>query len=217
MRIVRQGAVIAAALLLVGCAPVTPAPTPAAAPSSAPSATPSSTAAPAPEVVDPASFLLEGTPGVPDANGLWTGHYGFFTDASKSVRCDLYIFSSDSGGVRCAITLGNEALRTYDVPAGVSTECDLSASNSSDGYSVGINFNVFESGSTGFTGCRRSLEKADPAVVAATKVLSETQTLTVKSKHESFVCTVAAGVADCSETNSGATIRFGTGVATFQG
>jgi hypothetical protein len=218
-RIVRLGAVAAAALLLAGCVPVAPTPTLDAASSSAPSPTPTTTAAPAPapESADPASFLLQGTPGVPDADGLWSGHYGFFTDASKSVRCDLYIFSGDSGGAICAITLGNEELRTYTVPADVPTDCDLSASNASDGYSVAINFKVFETGSAGFSGCRSWLEQMDPAILAATKVLPENQTLTVESASESFTCTVTTGVADCSEASSGASIRFGTGVAEFQG
>ncbi len=216
-RILPQVAVIAAAFLLAGCTPVAPAATSDPASSSVPSATPSATAAPSPEAVDPASFLLEGNPGIPDADGMWSGHYGFFTDASKSVRCDLYIFSGDSGGVNCAITLGNESLRTYAVPADVPAECDPSASNATDGYSVGINFKVFDTGAAGFTGCRSWLEQTDPAIVAATKVLSESQTLTVESASETFTCTVAAGVADCSEANSGASIGFGTGVATFQG
>jgi hypothetical protein len=208
--------VISGGLLLAACAPAGPVSTPDAIPSTAPPGA-GATATPEPEDVDPAAFLLTGTPGVFDADGFWSGHYGFFADASKSVRCDIYIFSGDSGGLTCAITLGNEGLRSYTVPPEVATDCDPSASNASDGYSVGINFKVFETGSAGFTGCRQWLQQADPTILAATKVLADNQTLIVESANESFVCAVAAGVADCSEASSGARVRFGTGVATFEG
>jgi len=37
-----------------------------------------------PETVSAADFLLDGTPGVFDADGFWKGHYGFFTDDTKT-------------------------------------------------------------------------------------------------------------------------------------
>ena len=215
-------AITSAAVLLIGCAPTDQGSTPTAAESSASTSESIATASPDTdtvdlETVDPSAFLLEGTPGVLNADGYWSGHYGFFTDASKVVRCDLYIFSGDSGGVNCAITLGNEASRSYVVPPEVSTDCDLIASNSSDGYSIGINFKVFESGTAGFTGCRLSQEQADPAILAATKVLGQSQLLAVETAYEMYACTVENGVASCSEASSGASIRFGTAVAEYQG
>lgn len=209
----RFAAALGFVLLVAGCTPV-PTATPTPSETSAPSASPTPTvAAPAaPEDVDPASFLLEGTPGIPDADGMWKGHYGFFTDASKTVRCDVWIFSGDSGGVTCAITPGNEALRTYTVP--VPTDCDPSSSNPTDGNSLRINFKVFETGSAGFSGCG---DTVDPALAAVTKVLLDNQTLHVDTDHEKYTCTVAVGVASCSESSSGASIRFGTSVAEYQG
>jgi hypothetical protein len=198
--------------------------TPSVAPSSSPtpaavqaSATPSATPSAAPEIVDAASYLLTGTPGVFDANGEWSGHYGFFTDETKSVRCDIYIYSGDSGGVLCAVTPGNESLRTFTVPSGVDTTCDASSSNESDGYSVGINFKVFgDSTSAGFTGCRAGVEN-HPDLVAATKVLHDNQTLNVEAGPYKYTCTVAAGVASCAEAHSGASITFGLGIAQYTG
>jgi hypothetical protein len=214
-RIVATTLGIALALALVGCAP-TGAPTPAPTASSATPTAAAPSPAATPGTVDPASYLLEGTPGVFDANGAWSGHYGFFTDDTKTVRCDIWIFSGDSGGVLCAITPGNESKRTYAVPASVNTMCDESSSNAADGYSLGINFKVFgDSTSAGFTGCRAGIEN-DPAIVAATKVLPDKQTLKIDTDVYKYTCIVDAGVATCSEFNSGAGISFGLGVAQFK-
>jgi hypothetical protein len=207
---------IALALSLVGCgSPVAQTPSPTTS-SAAPTAAAPSPAA-TPETVDPSSYLLEGTPGVFDANGEWSGHYGFFTDDTKTVRCDIWIFSGDSGGVLCAITPGNESKRTYAVPASVNTMCDESSSNAADGYSVGINFKVFGAAtSAGFTGCRADIEN-DPAIVAATKVLHDNQTLKIDTDVYKYTCTVAKGVASCADSYSGASITFGLGVAQYAG
>lgn len=205
-------------LALAGCMPLTPAPsTSASAPpspkvTSTPTASVTPTAAAATDV-DPASFLLDGTPGVFDADGFWKGHYGFFTDETRAVRCDLFIFSGDSGGVTCAVTPGNDAGVTYARPP---AQCDDSTANPSDGLSLGINFKVFDSGNTGFKGCDVAA-RVDPALVAITRVLHETETLRVSAGSENYTCTVASGVASCSESTSGATIAFGLTTATFSG
>ncbi len=181
------------------------------------SATPTAAASAAPEVVDAASFLLAGTPGVFDANGEWSGHYGFFTDDSKSVRCDIYIYSGDSGGVDCVITPGNEAKRTYTVPSTVDTTCSPSSEIPSDGYSVEITFKALgPSTNAGFIGCRSNVEK-NADIIAATKVLHDNQTLKVESGQYQYKCTVAAGVASCSEAGTGASITFGLSVAQYAG
>jgi hypothetical protein len=181
------------------------------------SATPTVSASAAPDVVDAASYLLAGTPGVFDANGEWSGHYGFFTDDTKSVRCDIFIYSGDSGGVDCAITPGNEAKRTYTVPSTVDTTCSPSSEIPSDGYSVDITFKALgPSTSAGFIGCRSNVEK-NPDIIAATKVLHDNQTLKVESGPYKYKCTVAAGVASCAEAHSGASITFGLSVAEYAG
>lgn len=216
---VRLAVVVAVVLLVAGCAPKAevPSTTPPPSPSSTtatptPTSTPTLTVAP-PEDVDPAAFLLEGTPGVFDSSGFWKGHYGFFTDASKRVRCDIWIFSGDSGGVTCGTMPGSLDLVTYALPA---VNCDGSTSNPFDGYSVGINFKVFDTGSAGFEGCQFTAN-IDPALVNSTKVLLDNQTLHVTTDAYQYTCTVGSGVARCAEAGSGASIEYGLGVAEFEG
>ena len=207
---VRVAAALAVALLLAGCTPEAPEPT--AAPGSQGATSAPSTPTPteeAPETVDPADFLLDGTPGVVDADGFWKGHYGFYTDDSKAVRCDVWVFSGDSGGVICAVTPGSESLVTYARPA---ADCDGSDGYLADGYSAGINYKVFMTGTTGFEGCGSGASD----FAGATRVLKDNQTLVVSHDPESFTCTVAAGAATCTDA-AGASITFGLAVATFQG
>jgi hypothetical protein len=133
------------------------------------------------------------------------------------VRCDLYIYSGDSGGVLCAITPGNESKRAYTVPATIDTTCDTSSANAADGYSVGINFKVFgDTASAGFTGCRAGIVN-DPTLVTATKVLHDNQTLKVDTDVYKYTCTVATGVASCAESHSGASVTFGLSTAQYAG
>lgn len=207
----RVAAVLAVALLLAGCTPEAPAPTttPEAEAIETPTPTPTPTAL-APETVDPAGFLLDGTPGVFDADGFWKGHYGFYTDDTKTVRCDLWVFSGDSGAATCSVTPGNEGLVTYALPA---ADCQASDGNNTDGYSVGINFKVFAAGYAGFTGCGAGASD----FASTTKVLQSNQILVVSHDNEQFTCTVAEGAANCLEGGTGASIRFGLGVAQFAG
>lgn len=207
----RVAAALAVALLLAGCTPEAPAPTktPDAEVLEAPTATPTPTPA-APETVDAATFLVDGTPGVFDADGFWKGHYAFYTDDSKAVRCDLWVFSGDSGGATCAVTSGNEGKVSYALPA---TDCQAADGNNVDGYSVGINFKVFAAGYAGFTGCGAGASDfAD-----TTKVLLDNQILVVSHDSEQFTCTVSSGIANCFEGSTGASIRFGLAVAEFAG
>ena len=220
MSLVRAAAALAVVLALAGCSPETPAPSssPSAAskPTTTATAAPTATAAAAPETVDPATFLIDGTPFVADADGYWKGHYAFFTDASETVRCDIYIFSGDSGGVTCAVTAGNDSTVTYQLPA---AQCDQSTSNPYDGLSVGINFKVFDTGNAGFTGCGVGafFETQPGSDLPNPKVLKDNQTLNVITATYNYTCTVAQGVASCSEAMSGASIKFGLSVAEFAG
>jgi hypothetical protein len=214
----RPLAVALVVLMLAGCAPASIAPGPSSPPAATPSATPADPeptadpAPPAPEDVAATSFLLDGTPGVADADGFWKGHYGFFTDASKTVRCDIWIFSGDSGGVTCGVTPGNEGLVTYALPA---ADCDPSGPTPADGYTVAINFKVFSASNTGFSGCGGA--DVDPALASATNVLLDNQTLRIPTAVYTYTCTVLAGVASCDDSFSGASIRYGLGVAEFAG
>ncbi|MBX3100698.1 MAG: hypothetical protein KF761_14115 [Salinibacterium sp.] len=208
------------ALLLAGCtltqSPAVTTPSPAAGSSSTPKPTASVSAAPEPETVDAADYLIDGTPFIADQDGSWKGHYAFFTDETATVRCDVYIFSGDSGGVNCAVTAGNQGLVTYALPT---PECGSSSSNQFDGYSVGINFKVFDNGNSGFTGCGvgNAFATAPGNELPTPLVLHDNQTLVVNSPVYLYTCTVAAGAATCTESYSGASIEFGLGIAQFQG
>ncbi len=212
-------AAVSAVLLLAGCTPATVSPTttsgtPAATSSATPSSTP--TPAPEPETVDAADYLIDGTPYVADQDGMWKGHYAFFTDDSATVRCDIYILSGDSGGVTCATTAGNQGLVTYALPTAT---CGSGSSNDIDGYSVGINFKVFDSGNAGFTGCGVGdfFATAPGNALPTPVVLHDNQTLVVDTSAYTYTCTVAAGVATCTESYTGASITYGLGAASFSG
>ena len=212
--------VASVALLLSGCTltqlPPSTAPTVSAESSSSPKPTNSASTAPEPETVNAADYLIDGTPFIADQDGSWKGHYAFFTDDTSTVRCDVYIFSGDSGGVNCAITAGNQGLVTYALPA---ADCGTSSANQSDGYSVGINFKVFDTGNSGFTGCGVGdyFATAPGNELPNPLVLHDNQTLVVNSPVYLYTCTVAAGVATCTESYSGASLEFGLHVAQFQG
>ena len=205
----RAVTIVAAVLLLAGCTPEpAPSPTPTAAGSSS-SAEPTASVPPTVEIISPDDYLVDGTPGVADADGTWKGHYAFFTDASKAVRCDIYIFSGDSGGVTCAVTPGNESKVTYTLPP---ADCAPEDGNPVDGYSAGINYKVFTTGNSGWTGCGLGASE----FAGVTKVLPEGQDLLIESPAEKYTCSVAGGIATCADAQ-GATIRFGLSVAEFQG
>lgn len=208
---------LAAILLLAGCTPA--APEPSSAPTEAgskPTATPTATAAPttlAPETVDAAAYLIDGTPFVPDGDGYWKGHYAFFTDDTAAVRCDIYIYSGDSGGVNCSTTAGNQGLVTYALPT---ADCGSGAANEFDGYSVAINFKVFDSGNAGFSGCGVGEALAADGLPAPL-VLHDNQTLFVNSPLYQYTCTVSVGAATCTDSYSGASITYGLARAGFTG
>ncbi len=128
------------------------------------------------------------------------------------MRCDIWIFSGDSGGVVCGVTPGNEGLVTYALPA---ADCDPSGPAPADGYTVAINVKMFSSGNAGFSGCGGAA--VDPALASATKVLLDHQTLRVTTAVYSYTCTVTAGAASCEDAFTGASIRYGLGVAEFAG
>jgi hypothetical protein len=207
-------------LLLAGCQFGTPdaAGSSSAKATATPSATPSASPTPTPPVnADITSYLLEGTPYVPDSNGEWSGHYGFWTDTTHSVACDIWIFSGDSGGVSCGIAPGHGSERTYAIPAGASNGCDESSSNAADGTAIAINYKVFGSDTSdaniGFSGCLTA--DGDP-VDASRKVLPPNTILTVtQTGFETYTCSVTAAVASCSDSAPGSSFVFGLSVATF--
>lgn len=209
--------VVCAALLLAGCT-TTPTPSSSAgSPSSDPKPTVTSEpTAPAlePETVNASDYLIDGTPFVADQDGYWKGHYAFFTDDTATVRCDIYIYSGDSGGVTCATTAGNQALATYELPTAT---CGTGRSNEYDGYSIGINYKVFDTGVTGFIGCGvgDSFAVAPGNELPIPAVLHDNQTLFVTSPVYQYTCTVATGVATCTDAYTAASITYGLSTAEF--
>lgn len=211
-------------LLLAGCQFGSPSASEGSASSSASrstsaSPTPSASPSSAPVQADIAGYLLEGTPYVPDANGEWDGHYGFWTDATHAIACDIWIFSGDSGGVSCGIMPGHENERTYAIPAGASNSCDESSSNAADGTAISINYKVFGSDTStanvGFSGCLAN-EAVDPTIDAARRVLPPDTILTVtQTGFETYTCSVAGGAASCRDSQPGSSFVFGLSVATF--
>ncbi len=211
------------ALLLAGCqlgTPVAATSGTGSSPSTTP--TPSVTAPPSPAAAaqaDITGYLLQGTPYLPDANGEWSGHYGFYTDASKSVACDIWIFSGDSGGVSCNIEVGHESQRSYTLPAGVTSTCTDAPGGGyqTDGTEIDINYKIFpDPMNVGFAGCLSDSSGADPAVEAKRVVLPPNTVLTVtQTGFETYTCSAAAGIASCSDSAPGSSFVFGLSVATF--
>jgi hypothetical protein len=215
----RASVVVLSVLLLAGCTPASPAPTASPGASVAAETTPTASSTPPPaarQKVNAADYLISGTPFVPDEDGLWSGHYAFFTDETKTVRCDIYIFSGDSGGAICATTAGNQGLVTYPLPA---AQCDPSTSNPFDGYSVGINFKVFDTGNAGYTGCGVGdfFATAPGNELPLPLVLHDDQILVVDAPPYQYTCAVSAGVAACTDSYSGASITYGLTQAGFVG
>jgi len=217
--LVAAGAVI---LLLAGCHPNQAASTnaPQAGASSAASAGPSVTPkAASPVAASAADYLLAGTPYQPDSNGEWDGHYGFWTDASHAVACDIYIFSGDSGGVSCEVRAAFASQRSYSLPAGVTTTCSATASGGfdTDGSALDINYKIFNTANAnpnvGWAGC---VSNQDTSFDAARKVLPANSILTVTQQDfETYTCQVTASVAACSDSTPGSSFHFGLKQADF--
>jgi hypothetical protein len=222
--------IVAAALVLLALAGCHPdAPTASSSTSSRPSASPTSvpispSAAPATPAavtpVDAARYLLEGTPGTPDATGTWFGHYGFWLDASHAIACDLFIEQTDVGGASCAIQPGHEAQRAYALPSGTPTTCGFDPSNSFqlDGTAVRINTQIFGPDATvGFAGCLGDPVDLDAAADAKRTVLAPGSRLDVVIPGDTapeWSCTNDAGVASCAGEHGA--FRFSLSTASFQ-
>jgi hypothetical protein len=211
-------------LVLAACAPARhiagpshphPHPTVTHVPSASvtPSATPTATAPVAPATVNPATYLIEGTPNVPDANGEWYGQWAFFTDSTKTVWCQFVIFSADNPGASCSIVPADHALATYPRPAGSSADC---STNPWDGYTLAEGASaddLIPNADAGWDQCI-ALDPDTAAEIAKTLVLPEGATLTVAP----FSCTTKAGVGTCTASAPGEPstwISLGLHTATF--
>jgi predicted small lipoprotein YifL len=192
-------------LALAACAPARPIHLP-------PKAAPSSASPTSSPPVNPANYLVEGTPDVPDSNGEWYGEWAFYTDASKSVWCQFTVFSGDNPGANCSIVPADRSRVTYPLPAGSSAGC---ATSNWDGYTLGLGASVDDlmPQDAGWDQCFGN-DPASAADLAKTLVLPSGATLAVAP----FSCTVSAGVATCSESVTGgaaATVTLGLHTASF--
>jgi hypothetical protein len=207
-------------LVLAACAParhiagpshphpsVTHVPSPSATPP------PTATASAAPVTVNPATYLIEGTPNVPDANGEWYGQWAFFTDSTKTVWCQFVIFSADNPGASCSIVPADHSQATYPRPAGSSSDC---STNPWDGYTLGEGAaadDLIPNADAGWDQCI-GLDPDTAVELAKTLVLPEGATLTVSG----FSCTTKGGVGTCTESAPGlpsAWISLGLHTASF--
>lgn len=202
---------------LVACAPAVGGHVPPRAhgtPSASSSAPSTPTAAPV--AINSSDYLINGVADpTTDTTGTVSGQWAFFTDSTKRVWCEIWIFSADAPASYCLLVGAGTAARSYAVPAGVSNDCDLSSSLAVDGYGLGLAVQGFPDGvQAGWAGCSNS-EFAPTTDLAKTKVLPPGATLTVFE----FSCSVAATVATChyaSSAGGGAgTITLGVDVATF--
>jgi hypothetical protein len=213
-------------LLLVGCTPTTPVAsgtvppatptqvgTPTPSPVVTPTATPTPTPTPTVAAIVAADYLINGHPHHPNSSGTWYGEYAFFTDDSKTVWCEITIFSSDSPGAYCFVVPSAKGLVTYTHPAGSSNNCDMSSARARDGFALSFGSNPLGTHLAGWAGCATNYFEP-PADLAKTKVLPNGATLTIKP----FSCTVISGVARCSQKDSATVygdITFGLHTASY--
>lgn len=203
--------VATAVLLISGCAG-TPEPTPTASaqletPVVEDSATPEPEAA-VPQDVNPSDYLLAG--GIVEGEA-WGAKFGFFTDESKTVRCDISVSSEAPGRVTCEIMEGFETQVQWGVPSPIGSPC-TSAAGDRDGYQLGAGLFQSIGVDVGFWGCR-DVQSDHPDWVAATKVLPDAGTITV---DDEYTCTVTAGLATCGKVGTPAFV-FGLSEATLLG
>ncbi len=175
--------------------------------------TPTVTAPPPAPAINPAQYLIEGTPNVPDANGEWYGEWAFYTDASKSVWCQFTIFSGDNPGAACSILPAARAQATYSLPPGRSVGC---ATSDWDGYTLAMGGSADDLQPNADAGWDQCFSQDSPtaADLAKSPVLPNGATLT----EAPFTCTVQAGVATCAMTDAGnpsVTITLGLHTASF--
>lgn len=202
-------------LALAACGSTDPAPSPISAaltPSPTPTQTATVTPIPVaqPQDVDPNAYRLDGEGAIGSTDDVWWGDFAFYTDASKTVWCDINEGSESPGRVICEVIVGHESQVTYAVPPPVSDQCDSSSTTYRDSYAVGLG--LFQSIGTdsGFFSCRE-LQTDHPDWIANSLVLPDLATITV----EEFSCSVSAGIVTCGRPGGSGSIQFGLSVANF--
>jgi hypothetical protein len=174
-----------------------------------PSSSPTPTA---PAEVNAADYLTDGGPG--GGSGLGEAVYSFYTDDSKTVRCDLSTSSVPPDLASCEIVKGNESLVTYAMPTEPAAACDLANAKNyrGDGYQVSLGVLKYLGQDAGFWGCRE-VETDTPDVLTASKVMPNGSSIVAGS----IVCAVADGDVSCGYISPGndASFTFGLSVASF--
>jgi hypothetical protein len=157
-------------------------------------------------------YLTDGGPG--GGSGLNEAVYSFYTDESKSVRCDMSSSDVPPDRAACEIVKGKETSVTYPVPAMHAGACDPADFQHylGDGYQVILGIAQRLGKDASFWGCRE-VESDTPQVMAQSKLLPDGATLVAGT----LKCSVASGVVTCSYVDPAktASFTFGLSVATF--
>ena len=165
-----------------------------------------------PPPTNPMDYLTDGGPG--GGSGLNEAVYSFYTDESKTVRCDMSSSDVPPDRADCEIVKGKEGLVTYAVPAKHAGACDVTDFQHyiGDGYQVSLGIAQRLGRDSSFWGCRE-VESDTPQVLAQSKVLPDGATLVAGTVE----CSVAAAVVTCRYVDPAktASFTFGLSVATF--
>ena len=195
-----------AMLLLAACDP-TPLPTPDPTPTST-EVEPVETPAPLdPAPILPADYLVEHTPASDESHELF--HYAFWTDDSRSVRCDVWIGGQSDPYTDCLVMSAAEGSVSYTLPAGYTADCSAKADPPLDGFEVAVIAIPADAGYDSprawLSGCAAERPYPSVAVAAATLVLPEGGVLDL----DPFRCSATTAVATCEYLALGASVSLG--------
>ena len=151
-------------------------------------------------------YLVEHFPAADDSNEYW--HWAFWTDASKSVRCDISSGGNADPLGTCWVMAGFESSTTYTLPAGTPpVNCGGGdAVPQLDGYALQL---IIEANpayqNASILGCPADRAYLAPGIGAATQVMPDHGVLTTPD----FTCTVEAAVATCTYPAAHASVTLG--------
>lgn len=192
-------------LLLAGCDPTPPPVEPVETSTSAPTEPEESEAPEAPVVV--ADYLVEHMDEEENASELF--HYAFWTDDSKSVRCDVTIGGQSDPYANCFVMAGAEGSATFTLPAGITADCAPEADPRLDGFEVHVVAIPADAGyplpRAAVSGCADYRWYPTAEVATATRVLPDGGSLDLAP----FVCSVSDAVATCTYGAMGASVSLG--------
>jgi hypothetical protein len=170
--------------------------------------TPSATATPE-NLLDAAEFLVEYQPADTESEVHELFHYAFWTDDSRSVRCDVWIGGESDPYTACHVMAAAESEATYSLPSDLTIDCSDGADPALDGFETRL---VAVGEGAGFdldravvAGCASGRLYPSPEIAAATRVLPEDGILELAP----FRCSVTRAVATCEYLEVEASISLG--------